>query len=228
MHSVSQIISKFPALKYTGTGSMNRNALEKGYEILGAVSGANKISHVWGYDPNVNNSEHHSGRALDLMVFNDTALGNRIAEYLMKNQKRLGIIHFIWRQRIWRGDSSGSSPKHVYEKMSDRGSTTNNHMDHIHVLFDSSTYRAPGVVTRVKVATKSGSNSILGKRQLFYNTHKTMTGEDVKFVQRFLGIKQDGRFGPATRAAVMRYQKMRGIKVDGYVGPVTWRNMLGK
>ena len=227
MHSISQVISKFPAMKYTGTSRMNRNVLEKGYEILGAVKGANKITHVWGYDPDVNNGEHHSGRALDLMVFNNTALGNDIAAYLAKNQKRLGIVHFMWRQRKWRGDSSGVSPKHVYVNMEDRGSGTENHMDHIHVLFDATAYRAPGIVTRVKVAVSGKGASSLGKRQL-HLTKPQMSGNDVKYVQRFLGVKVDGYYGPNTRAAVIRYQKMRGLKVDGYVGPVTWRNLLSK
>jgi Putative peptidoglycan-binding domain-containing protein len=50
-------------------------------------------------------------------------------------------------------------------------------------------------------------------------------GNDVKYVQRWLGVKADGFFGPITEAAVKRYQRMRGIAVDGIVGRVTWHNM---
>lgn len=56
-------------------------------------------------------------------------------------------------------------------------------------------------------------------------TKPMMRGADVGFVQRWTGVDDDGVFGPATRAAVMDYQKMRGIKADGIVGPTTWRHM---
>lgn len=56
------------------------------------------------------------------------------------------------------------------------------------------------------------------------------TGEHVKFLQRWLGVVGAGdpgygTFGPATEAAVRRYQGMRGLVVDGIVGPKTWAEM---
>jgi peptidoglycan hydrolase-like protein with peptidoglycan-binding domain len=56
-----------------------------------------------------------------------------------------------------------------------------------------------------------------------------MRGQDVAFVQRFIGAKlagpDDGIFGPRTEAAVRWYQRMRGLAVDGLVGPATWAAM---
>jgi peptidoglycan hydrolase-like protein with peptidoglycan-binding domain len=47
-------------------------------------------------------------------------------------------------------------------------------------------------------------------------------GERVAFVQRTLGLKADGIFGPATKRAVKSFQRRKGLTVDGIVGPATW------
>lgn len=54
------------------------------------------------------------------------------------------------------------------------------------------------------------------------------TGPAVELIQRFLGVVAPGgpgygTFGPATEAAVIRYQKLRGLTADGVVGLNTWR-----
>lgn len=52
-------------------------------------------------------------------------------------------------------------------------------------------------------------------------------GDDVAFVQRFIGkTDDDGYFGPDTEKAVKWYQKLRGLHVDGVVGVATWQQML--
>lgn len=70
--------------------------------------------------------DHATGQALDIMVSSD--LGNEIAAFLQENRAELGIEYLIWRQRIWRPSTSDS-----WRSMSDRGSATANHMDHVHV-----------------------------------------------------------------------------------------------
>lgn len=47
------------------------------------------------------------------------------------------------------------------------------------------------------------------------------TGEDVKEVQRLLGLKADGYYGPHTEATVKEAQRAFGLKPDGIVGPKT-------
>jgi N-acetyl-anhydromuramyl-L-alanine amidase AmpD len=47
-------------------------------------------------------------------------------------------------------------------------------------------------------------------------------GEDVRQVQRKLGLPDDGRFGPVTEAAVRHFQRERDLVPDGIVGPRSW------
>ena len=70
--------------------------------------------------------EHATGQALDIMISSDT--GTALAEFLMKNRAELGIEYLIWRQQIWRPATSSA-----WRPMSDRGSPTANHFDHVHV-----------------------------------------------------------------------------------------------
>jgi LysM repeat protein len=108
-----------------------------------------KIFWMW-----INGSEGHhlAGRAVDLMTLTAnqgqlrTRVGNEIAAYARKHHKRLGIQYVIWRQRIWnatRSDDANRKGWSTWRKMEDRGSTTANHMDHVHISFLNSppTYR---------------------------------------------------------------------------------------
>jgi hypothetical protein len=55
---------------------------------------------------------------------------------------------------------------------------------------------------------------------------KGSKGEKVKEIQRFLGLEDDGVFGPDTEKAVKIWQKTNGLLNDGVVGPAT-RNAMG-
>lgn len=65
-------------------------------------------------------------------------------------------------------------------------------------------------------------------------TSPTMTGDDVKTLQKMLnaymncGLAVDGRYGPATERAVKQFQKQKGLKVDGKCGPKTVAALGGK
>ena len=51
--------------------------------------------------------------------------------------------------------------------------------------------------------------------------------ELVKQIQRVVGAKVDGWFGPQTEKAVMRFQAKHGLVVDGWIGKQTWA-VLGR
>jgi uncharacterized protein YgiM (DUF1202 family) len=71
---------------------------------------------------------HGSGRALDCMISNST-VGWDAANWLRANAKRLGVMEVIYQQKIWTVQRSSEG----WRSMSDRGSPTANHMDHVHV-----------------------------------------------------------------------------------------------
>jgi peptidoglycan hydrolase-like protein with peptidoglycan-binding domain len=52
-------------------------------------------------------------------------------------------------------------------------------------------------------------------------------GESVKLLQSKLKITSDGIFGPATKKAVMDFQRLKGLTpIDGICGPITWNAIL--
>lgn len=50
--------------------------------------------------------------------------------------------------------------------------------------------------------------------------------QPVRVVQWVVGVAADGKFGPATDAAVRGFQSTHGLAVDGIVGPATWNKAL--
>lgn len=81
------------------------------------------------------NSDHPSGRAVDIMV-NDWASesgirhGNRIASWVRSRARELGVTYVIWRARIWSTGDAGWRP---YRHPSGATDSTSLHMDHVHV-----------------------------------------------------------------------------------------------
>ncbi len=71
---------------------------------------------------------HGEGRALDCMI-SDSSVGWAAAKWVRANAKSLGVSEVIYRQQIWTVQRSSDG----WRSMSDRGSPTANHMDHVHV-----------------------------------------------------------------------------------------------
>lgn len=191
---------------------------------------------VWG---KAAGSEHGTGRALDFMVTGGTGVGDVIADYVWTHRERLGLIHIIWRQRI---RSTRVSPG-VWRQMADRGSPTNNHMDHPHCFFDgSSPGKAPtsggAQSTPAKKPPRKGSKAPafpLPRGHYFgpksgpdssvsgYYSHRA---DLKKWQQRMKGrgwsITADGLYGPATAKVARAFQEEKRLGVDGLIGRETW------
>jgi len=72
-------------------------------------------------------SDHASGRAVDIMISGEP--GWDVANFVRANYAALGVSYVIYSQNIWSVDRGGEG----WRPMSDRGSTTANHYDHVHV-----------------------------------------------------------------------------------------------
>ncbi|WP_457181137.1 hypothetical protein [Mycobacteroides abscessus] len=74
---------------------------------------------------------HPQGLAIDVMIPNPDsvegkALGDRVLKFVMANQDKFKIDHAIWQQTM---HIPGNAPR----RMENRGSPTQNHMDHVHI-----------------------------------------------------------------------------------------------
>ena len=78
---------------------------------------------------------HGDGLALDLMAPEDSELGDKISEYLINNFKKLNISYIIWKQNFLSDFNSWYGPAWKWNPMPDRGGTTANHHDHVHISF---------------------------------------------------------------------------------------------
>lgn len=120
--------------------------LEKlnGYAGGGLVAGTDElrkiiterfgISNIGGYRGEDGFGEHSTGRALDVMT---TTQGDAVKDFAVANASAIDLKWAIWRQRMWYPDGS-SKP------MPDRGSPTQNHMDHVHI------FSGPGIVNGLR------------------------------------------------------------------------------
>ena len=116
----------------TVNGGPVRYHVQKFADAVEAATGQRQFSTYPGHQPT-------QDRALDMMVRMDSqgkALGDRIAKFVQDNYRRFGIDYVIWYQRIWNPEVSP-----MWRPMADRGSPTQNHLDHPHVSFETT---APG------------------------------------------------------------------------------------
>ncbi len=71
--------------------------------------------------------DHGTGHAIDCMI-SIQAVGDALAEWILAHAAEFNVTYVIWQQRI-------RYPGGDWQPMEDRGSPTQNHMDHVHVSF---------------------------------------------------------------------------------------------
>ena len=118
-----------PAGPSLGGQCANGSSIDAGratlYEIHDAV--CSNWPEITAYGTWRGDGEHGQGRAMDIMVTGAT--GWEVANFLRANYSAFGIEYLIYSQNIWSVERGGEG----WRGMSDRGSTTANHYDHVHV-----------------------------------------------------------------------------------------------
>ncbi len=109
-----------------GTSGVESGLTPRAIRVYRAV--CNNFPQITRYGGRSGHGEHRAGRAIDIMT-SDVALGTRIAEFLRANARTFDIYDVIWRQRIFTQQRGGEG----WRPMSNRGSATANHYDHVHV-----------------------------------------------------------------------------------------------
>jgi len=137
-------------------------------------------------------------------------------KYVISNKRIFSSTTSPWTWRKYTGSNPHSSHMHVSVK------STKSHYDNTRDwdLFGTGANVQPSPPAS---ETKPDPDSPTLRPVLRRGTK----GKDeyVRTVQRLLGIKVDGIFGPATDAAVLGFQRGTGLTADGIVGPDTWAQL---
>lgn len=219
----------YKAMNYLGNVSAATRA--KAEEVLGALEAARgkQLTHTWGIG---SSSEHATGRAVDFMVFDDRAAGDFIADYIWDNRERLNLIHIIWYQRI----KSTQVEPGKWRKMGNRGSRTENHMDHPHVLFGTGPYVPPaagsklqaGPLKPVEVTGELDVPTVQALQRALNGWRRpgmAAIGEDglieepsetIRQLQWQISAGQDGYFGPESARKLETWLGVAPTKVPGW------------
>ncbi|MEC4834952.1 Bacteriophage tape measure protein (TMP) [Mycobacteroides abscessus subsp. abscessus] len=110
-------------------------------ELRSIISERFGIKDIGGWRPQDKYGEHSTGRALDVMT-SDKAKGDAVKDFAVDNASAIDLKWAIWQQKLW-------YPGGRSEKMDDRGSPTQNHMDHVHI------FSGPGIANGLLGALKA-------------------------------------------------------------------------
>jgi hypothetical protein len=109
-----------------GTSGVESGLTSGAVRVYRAV--CNNFPQITQYGGYAARGEHSSGKAIDVMT-SDSSTGDAVAAFLQAHASELNLYDIIWQQRIWTPERAGEG----WRSMSDRGSATANHFDHVHV-----------------------------------------------------------------------------------------------
>lgn len=121
-----------PGLTTSGISQLNGNAKSVFNHVVATYP---QIRTIYGWRASSNwSSDHPNGRAVDIMIANWSSqssidLGWAIAKDFAANASKYNVSYIIYRQQQY----NAAYPSRGWRMMEDRGSATENHMDHVHV-----------------------------------------------------------------------------------------------
>lgn len=129
---IERLLAKYGFQTPTNSGGLTARMIAVRDEIMQNFPMPYGVGCLRAGDP----GEHGKGRACDFMMSSggrpasgvDEERGDALAQWLITNGARLGVMYIIWKQRYY-DIRSGSG----WDPMSDRGGVTANHYDHVHV-----------------------------------------------------------------------------------------------
>ncbi len=71
------------------------------------------------------------------MTYDNTQLGQEVADYATSNMEANNISYVIYQQKFYAPTDNKYGPAYTWNEMEDRGDATANHMDHVHVSFNN-------------------------------------------------------------------------------------------
>ncbi|MBG0833318.1 hypothetical protein HS041_37075 [Planomonospora sp. ID67723] len=123
--------------KVLGGGDRITPTMQKVIDAVDAKFGPFPAIGAWRADGGMPGSDHPTGKAADFMLSSGGKMpspaklkeGWETANYVKDNAEKLGIKYIIFAQHIWSPSRAGEG----WRLMSDRGSVTANHFDHVHI-----------------------------------------------------------------------------------------------
>lgn len=94
------------------------------------------ITDISGYRAG-DSQDHGTGNAVDVMTYDNTQLGQEVANYATSNMEANNISYVIYQQKFYAPYNNVYGAAYTWNQMPDRGSDTANHYDHVHVSFNS-------------------------------------------------------------------------------------------
>ncbi|MBD1924315.1 N-acetylmuramoyl-L-alanine amidase [Microcoleus sp. FACHB-831] len=177
-------------------------------------------------------SNHEGGLALDIEdadgwePFLEKYGWNRLGrdfdpahyDFVAAGRKDLGSIGVKAFQRLW----NKNNPNDPIAEDGDFGPATRTRLENSPV----DGFEKADSPQKLKNSSPEDSFEKANFSRVLRLTNPYMEGDDVKELQKALGIQADGVFGRNTQQAVKNFQNKAGLAVDGVVGPAT-RKALG-